>query len=99
MARKSSSRHKNYPHRGTKAGDALIGTCDGRDCGVELRRGDPFVTTVSGHLVCRPCWEKPDSLGLDTFAGPATSEHIAEAVKILDANEIAEDFGPDNPFF
>src|SRR5688572_16304930 len=103
MARRttrSRSRLKNtLPARGSKEGDILVGTCDGQGCGRNVHMGDVFIPTLSGHLFCRPCWEKPDPLGLETFTGPATVEHISEAIKVLDANEIAEDYGPDNPFF
>lgn len=77
---------------------------------MELRRGDPFVTTVSGHLVCRPCWEKPDWHGL--IEEPITREEakaFAEACATLPDEEeldifekpkvVDEDYGPDNPFF
>jgi hypothetical protein len=36
-----------------------MGTCDGAGCGCEIRRGDPFVVTLSQHLVCYRCWQKP----------------------------------------
>jgi hypothetical protein len=95
MAAKTSQRRRRkdaYPKRGTKDGDVLMGTCDGSGCGIEVRRGDPFIVTQHGLLVCRPCWEKPD-----TFQGPVTVDLIQKANKILDNNEI--EFGPDNPYF
>lgn len=93
MARRSkSSRHKAYPHRGTPAGDQTLGTCDGKDCGREVKRGDPFVVTANGLLACRPCWEKPDTFG-DILPSEKGGQPEPDEIVVTD------DYGPDNPFF
>lgn len=112
--KKSPSRRKKnaYPRLGTQDGDEVIGTCDGHGCGKILRRGDPWVTTLSKHLVCRACWQKPvgewliGSAILEGNTGkPIDMENVESMIggEAVDSPQpelvIAEDFGPDNPFF
>lgn len=101
MKRKSSPsrrRHKDpYPYIGTPEGDEIIGTCDGRWCGRELRRGDRWFTLLSGHLVCISCWHKP----MEEWLPQTEPEKVIPVPAEEPAPQAAEpeDFGPDNPYF
>ena len=86
-----------YPRRGTSAGDAVVGTCDGKGCGKKVYRGDRFLTPLSGHLVCGECWDRDDWLN-------KPSELHKQSDKLDPVSELHErseepDWGPDNPFF
>jgi hypothetical protein len=48
-----------YPALGTPHGDEVIGVCSIENCGAELKRGDVFMTMMSGklgELVCFSCY-------------------------------------------
>jgi len=47
-----------YPHRGTPLGDQAVGPCQG-PCRAILMRGDNFVVTLEGKVICRACWVQP----------------------------------------
>jgi len=83
-----------YPYVGTPEGDETIGKCDGRWCGKELRRGDQFVTTLSGHLVCRSCWNKPIGEWFPKEPDPEFNPVPDETEKPAEP-----DYGHDNPYF
>lgn len=58
---KRSPKRRNaspYPHRGSPAGDTIVGTCDGEGCARELQRGDIFFINAVNQLFCIDCREK-----------------------------------------
>jgi hypothetical protein len=78
--RRSPKPRSPYPHRGSPAGDAVIGTCDGAGCERTLHRGDIFFTMLDSHLYCIDCYEQMPCISIaEDRATPAQEQAVIEA--------------------